>query len=245
MLITGAASGIGRALALALAEGGAQLILVDQDEEEGGRLSDETGAEFLPLDIRRVEAAVEALSDSVSSLDGLVHVAGVADEATFPNVSVEEWDRVHQVNLRAPFFITQALADRFGSGGSIVNVASVTGSRVVSVSGRVSHPYSSSKGGLLMLTRTLAAQLAPRGIRVNSVSPGFVRTPIIAGSPELDARVPTVTPLERWGKVDDVVDAIRFLLSSASAFVTGAEITVDGGLSVAFGGRFNDQEGRQ
>ena len=233
VLVTGGASGIGGALARRIARQGAHAVIADRDREAGRRVAEEVGGAFVEVDLEQTEQALATLRAAVQRLDGLVHAAGVGDRDAFPDVAAADWDRVHTINLRAPFLLTQGLVDRFGEGGgSIVNVASVAGSRVAGVSGRISHPYSAAKAGLIMLTRTLAVELAPRAIRVNCVSPGFVATPLTAGMGSADEVVPRVTPLGRWGEPHEQAEAIAYLLSDRASFTTGAELIVDGGVSL-------------
>jgi NAD(P)-dependent dehydrogenase (short-subunit alcohol dehydrogenase family) len=238
VLITGAASGIGAALARRLAGAGeTELVLVDRDEAGAG-LARELGAEFVAVDLSDAEAP-ERLAAAVEHLDGLVNVAGIADRSSFPAVAAPEWDAVLTVNARAPFLLTQALAERFPErGGAVVNVGSVAGHMVGVVGGGVSHAYSASKAAVSMLTKTLACELAPRRIRVNCISPGFVRTPIIAELQGPESRVPALTPVGRWGEPEEIAAVAAFLLGADSSFLTGADLVVDGGLSLAIGGSF-------
>jgi NAD(P)-dependent dehydrogenase (short-subunit alcohol dehydrogenase family) len=237
VLVTGAASGIGAVLARMLAARGCRLVLADRDPA-GAELARELDATFAEVDLAAASAE-RTLAATAGSLDGIVHAAGVPDRATFPDVAPEAWDAILAVNLRAPFLLTQALVDAFPErGGAVVNVGSVAGQMVGMLSGQVSHAYSASKAGLAMLTKTLACELAPRRIRVNCISPGFIATPIIAELQGPDSRLPGLTPLGRWGEPREIAEVAAFLLSDRASFMTGADVVVDGGLSLALGADF-------
>jgi NAD(P)-dependent dehydrogenase (short-subunit alcohol dehydrogenase family) len=234
VLVTGGAGGIGRSTCQALARDGWEPIVADIDGAQARSVAAEVGGRSIRVDLAELtEQELDRIASESGALAGVVNAAGVPDQDRFPNVSTTEWRRVLGVNLEAPFLLSQALSKRMVAGGSIVNIASAAGSKVFTASGRVSHPYSSSKAGLIMLTKTLACELAPRQIRVNCVSPGFVRTPII-DELETDAAgvVEELTPLGRWGEPSEIAGLVLYLLSDQARYITGANLKIDGGISV-------------
>ncbi len=239
-LVTGAGSGIGRVTAHALAEAGADVIVTElPDKLDRAR---ETVAEVeamgraalaLPLDVRdaaSVAALVPAALDRFAHVDVLVNNAGVQIPRSALEVSENDWDAVVDVNLRGAFFVAQAVGRAMTDAGSgaIVNIASQMG--LVGYYKRAA--YCSAKAGLVNLTRVLALEWAPRGVRVNAVAPTFVRTPLTASTfadPELAEDIPRRIPLGRLAQPEDVAAAVVFLASPAAAMITGHTLPVDGG----------------
>ena len=239
-LVTGAGSGIGRVTARALAEAGADVIVTElPDRLDRAR---ETVAEVgalgrhalaLPLDVRdaaSVGALVPAASDRFGRVDVLVNNAGVQIPRSALDVSERDWDAVVDVNLRGAFFVAQAVGRAMTEAGSgaIVNIASQMG--LVGYYKRAA--YCSAKAGLVNLTRVLALEWAPRGVRVNAVAPTFVRTPLTASTfadPELAEDIPRRIPLGRLAQPEEVAAAVVFLASPAAAMITGHTLPVDGG----------------
>jgi NAD(P)-dependent dehydrogenase (short-subunit alcohol dehydrogenase family) len=238
-VVTGGASGNGRAIALAFAEAGADVVIADLQESprEGGvptheRIESETGARarFVECDVTE-PAALEAAVDAASAFGGvdvMVNNAGVLQRTPFLDVTEDEYDRLMDVNARGVFFGAQAAARRMaeGDGGAIVNLASLAamqGSPGLSV-------YSASKGAVRLLTYTLAGELGPEGIRVNAICPGPVDTVMATDD------VPLATeewaernPLGRFGHAEDVADAAVFLASDRASYVNGETLLLDGG----------------
>lgn len=229
VVVTGAARGQGRALALLLAERGARVLALDLDET----------ADFAPdsVDYRRVDVSAEAdWADLVSSLEGhavhgLVNNAGVTLRSRIGDVARDDWDRVLAINLTGAMLGIRSLLPLMGEGASIVNIGSTA-----ALTGHYPVAYTTSKWGLRGLTHSVATELGPRGIRVNVVHPGFIETDMTSSAPRamLEAHL-TLTPLERAGAASEVAEVVAFLLSDAASYLTGAEIPVDGG-TVSSGG---------
>jgi NAD(P)-dependent dehydrogenase (short-subunit alcohol dehydrogenase family) len=242
VIVTGAASGLGRACAELLAERGTRLVLVDRDVTPLEQVAAQTGGHPAPFDVTEVEGAPELVASSrerLGRIDGLVSAAGVAQTIPFLDITPAEYDRVVDVNLRGAFFLLQAVARAMvtDGGGSIVNFASVAGR-----AGRpmASH-YAAAKAGLINLTRSAAIALAPDGVRVNAVVPGIIETPMIdairrertalmdTSVEEVQAHWRKVIPMGRLGEPREVAELVAFLLSDAASYVTGEAIGLNGG----------------
>jgi NAD(P)-dependent dehydrogenase (short-subunit alcohol dehydrogenase family) len=237
--VTGASRGIGRAIALGLAEAGADVIGIARTEsalEELGADVRATGRRFLaaPADLEDSGAIPEVVSSAWGWQDGvdvLVNAAGMMFRTPTLEITPEEWDRIFGLNVKATFFLTQAFAGRMlqNAGGSVVNVASlaaqvVTGASVV---------YAATKAALVQMTKVMAVRFAP-AVRVNAVGPGYIRTSLNEewlGDEANRGYVLDRTPLGRVGAPEDVVGAVIFLSSPAAAFITGQHLLVDGGWS--------------
>jgi NAD(P)-dependent dehydrogenase (short-subunit alcohol dehydrogenase family) len=239
-IVTGGARGIGRAVALALAEAGARVAVADLDRAAAevvvAEIRDQGGeALAVALDVAD-EAAVDAVFDDVAQAFGgvqvLVNNAGTAIRKPSVELDRADWDKVVAVNMTGVFLCARSAARHMiaGRGGRIVNMASIMG-----LSGGGLYPnisYQASKGAVVNMTRALALEWAEAGIRVNAVAPTWVRTDFIRGlldKPELIARIEAMTPLRRLAEPADVVGAVLFLASEASAMVTGHTLPVDGG----------------
>ena len=229
VLVTGAARGLGLAFALHLAAQGAKVL--GADLAESSKELEEAGVGLVTADASSepgVEALAAAAADALGGLDALVNNAAVVDleRRPFWEIPAEEWDRVLAVNLRGPWQCSKAVLPllREAGGGAIVNVASET---AFSGSPGLAH-YVSSKGALVALTRTMARELGEQRIRVNALAPGYVPTEGAAGLAPggYDA---SATPLGRVAEPGDMLGAVAFLISDASAFVTGQTLLVNGG----------------
>ncbi|HEX3613077.1 MAG TPA: SDR family oxidoreductase [Sporichthyaceae bacterium] len=238
-VVTGAASGIGRAAALALAAQGAKAIIVAdvrKDPREGGTPTHEAVScegRFVMCDVRKpgdLQAAVAA-ADEFGGIDIMVNNAGIVVMGDFLEFTEEQYDRQMDVNAKGVFFGTQAAARRMveKGGGAIVNVSSVLG---MVGSGAVA-AYSASKGAIKLTTYSAANYLAGKGVRVNAVHPGVVGTELVTGDFGLPMEMATQVfpiPIGRPATPDDVSGAIVFLASDLSAYITGASLVVDGGM---------------
>ncbi|MDX6377769.1 MAG: hypothetical protein QOE98_2072 [Gaiellaceae bacterium] len=233
ILVTGAGGGIGGATADELGRLGAHVFCADLDADRASAAARRTGGTAVVLDVSDLDAAERAVRAAAPALDGIVHAAGIGPRTTFPDVDEAEWGRVLDVNLSAPFFLTQRLLDMIADGGAIVNVTSAAAASVLATSGVFTPSYSAAKAGFASVTGSLAAALGPRGIRVNAVAPGFIETEMTARYDDETRRwIRDRTPLARWGAPEEVASAIVFLLSDAAAFITGVTLPVDGGITL-------------
>jgi NAD(P)-dependent dehydrogenase (short-subunit alcohol dehydrogenase family) len=228
-VVTGGAGGIGRACVERLGADGYDVVSVDVAAPAGAH-----PGRHVTADLRDVEATVEAIRDACPQVDVLVNGAGVVEPLPFATVGLADWERVVAVNARAPFFLMQGLVDRMPRGGAMIGIASIEAVTVLAMSGATSSIYASTKAALRSLTETLAVELGPRGIRVNAVAPGLIRTPMTAKAQvdERDAWIRSHTPLGRWGEPGDIADVVAFLASPAARFMTGTTLVVDGGISL-------------
>ncbi|GAA4509482.1 SDR family NAD(P)-dependent oxidoreductase [Brevibacterium yomogidense] len=232
--VTGAGQGLGRGIALRLADAGYELALLDrQDCDETAAQVSETGgtAESYRIDVAD-EASVAHAFTQIDERQGaptaLVNAAGVFLDTPYLETTAEDWDRVMAVNARGPFLVGKEAARRMSDGGgSIVNILS--NASVQGFAGESA--YCASKGGVLLLTRTMAVELARYGISVNGVGPGTSQTPMGAdylGDGPIAAHELSRTPLGRWGRPEDIAEAVAFFIDRAT-WVTGQALYVDGG----------------
>jgi len=238
MLITGAGKGIGRGLAIAAAQQGAQVILNSRTRSDLEEVADEIRAaggkaEPVVFDVSKMDeirrGAQEAI-DVWGRVDILVNNAGTNRPKPALEVTEEDWDAIYDLNLKGLFFLTQTLVKPMieRKYGRIISIASTMGL----VGGPLRTAYSGSKGGVVMLTKGLAVEWAPHNVTVNAVAPAFTRTPlanVLLQRKEFYQDVVSRIPMGRVGEVDDVVGAILFLASDAAAWLTGQTIAVDGG----------------
>lgn len=236
-IVTGAARGIGKSIAHKLGGEGATVIIADIDGEGAEKTAQElfqSGAQVsaYTIDLRDLAAIRDLVSHVVTefgALDILVNNAGVEYGGTFFDVTPEEWQDHIDVNLRSMFFATQAAAAwmKDHGGGAVVNTASVQGA----IFSARYIPYTVSKSGVRGVTASMAVALAPHGIRVNAVAPGWCNTAMnkIVSSPELAADRMRAIPLGRIAEPIDIADAVAFLASPQASYITGQILTVDGG----------------
>jgi NAD(P)-dependent dehydrogenase (short-subunit alcohol dehydrogenase family) len=233
-VVTGAAQGIGRALAEGLAAAGAQVALLDRQEDEVRAAAEELdGASAHAADITDADAVRAAIDDAVAQhgrLDFLVNNAGVRLIEPLMEMSVEGWRSTLDVNLTGTFNCIRAAVPhmREAGEGRIVNIASVAG--LLAFNNRA--PYNVSKAGIVALTKSVAVELASEGITCNAIAPGVIETPLTQAyfsDPELAPRIKANTPLGRWGQPEDLVAPVVFLCGPGAAFVQGETLVVDGG----------------
>jgi 3-oxoacyl-[acyl-carrier protein] reductase len=234
-VVTGGYRGIGLATARQLADAGAKVALLDLDES--GKQAAEAalpvgrGRAFIcdVCDVDAVEATVERVEAELGAIKVLVNNAGVTRDKLLLRMKDEDWDLVLNVNLRGTFNMTRAVSKNMirQNGGSIINLASVVG--LMGNAGQAN--YASAKAGIIGFTKAVAKELAPRGVRVNAVAPGFIDTAMTAKLPAAarEALLAQI-PLGQLGQPEDVATVIRFLAGPASRYVTGQVIVVDGGM---------------
>lgn len=228
-LISGGSRGMGAAHARALVAEGGKVVIGDILDEEGKVLADELGdsARYVHLDVTDAEQwddAVKVAVDSFGGLTALVNNAGVVALGKIGKFDMAKWQHVIDVNLTGTFLGMQAVVEQLkaAGGGSIINVSSIEGLR----GAPMVHPYVASKWAVRGLAKSAAIELGPQNIRVNSIHPGFIRTPMTKHFP--DDMV--TAPLRRPGRVEEVASFVVFLVSDESSFATGAEFVMDGGL---------------
>jgi cyclopentanol dehydrogenase len=236
-LVSGGAKGIGEAVVRRFVAEGAAVGFGDVDEAAGRALETDLAgsnapAMFLPLDVTRAEdwqAAVTHLSSTHGRLDILVNNAGIYQRKPIEETSEEEWDQMMAVNAKGPFLGVKAAVEamKISGGGSIINLSSTAGLR-----SSLSVHYGASKGALRLMTKSIANRFAKDGIRCNSVHPGPIDTAMghkAVPEDQLQERLYNRIPLGRFGKPEEIANAILFLASDESSFMTGSEMVVDGG----------------
>jgi len=236
-IVTGAARGIGKEIALSLANEGANVVICDVNEEalnEAKADIEATGRECLTFIVdvgssAAVEDMVNKTLDKFQRIDILVNNAGITRDGLLMRMKEEDWDAVLTVNLKGAFIFTKAISrfmikQRYGR---IVNIASIIG--IMGNAGQAN--YAASKAGIIGLTKSTAKELAQRGVNVNAIAPGFIKTPMTDKLTDEQKDVMLkVIPLSRFGEPKDVAELVVFLTSESSSYITGEVIKVDGGM---------------
>lgn len=242
--VTGGGQGLGEAMAVALAQAGSAVAVVDVNPATAKKVADRIcgfggHAIHLKVDVSNsgeVASMVRTVVDAFGKLDIAVNNAGISHRGPAEEVSDEDWKRVVDVNLHGVFFCAREAGRqmiRQGHGGSVINTASMSGS-IVNV-GRTIAAYCTTKAGVKHLTKALAVEWAKHAIRVNSISPGYMRTPTVEKwfqDPETARRMIDTTPMARIGEPWELAGTVVYLASQASSFVTGHDLIVDGGYTV-------------
>ncbi len=238
-LITGAGSGIGKAIALKFAEHGAKVVVVDIDENSAQSIVKqiiETQGKALAVqcdvtNLQQVETAIDTVVDNFEALHILVNNAGISPLRPLSEISLEEWNHVLAVNLTGPFLLVQSAwlyLTKAGNKGRVINVGSLAG-QIGGIA--VGLHYTASKGGLMAMTKQLAKLFAQAGVTVNNIAPGTADTPMVQAWPE-ETRKNLIKqiPLGRLANPEDIANTALFLASDEAQFITGATINVNGGM---------------
>ena len=240
-IVTGAATGIGRAIATRFAKEGAAVAVdyIGASEVAAGVLKEIAAsggrATAIAADVSKsdqVQNLIDSTIKAFGKLDIVVNNAGIEMKAAFTDYPLENLRKIIDVNLIGPFLVSQVAARRMikqGKGGRLINISSVHEDLPMPTNA----PYCASKGGLRMLARTIAVELAPFGITVNNIGPGAVFTPIdadIEANPELEKALMAEIPLNRWGKPEEIAGLAVYLASDEAAYVTGSTFFIDGGM---------------
>ncbi len=235
VVVTGGASGIGKACAEYLAEVGRPVAVWDLNGAAAKQVAESLAVPAIGLQVdvadeAALESAAAATREALPSIGGFVHSAGMVDPSPIGAIDWGRWQRLLDVNLTAYARIAQLLLPDLlaaSPGAAIVGIASIEG-----VIGHGAIPsYCASKAGVIGLTRSLADALGPKGIRVNAVCPGYIRTPMMPSTPTMDARNAGAALLRRMGEPDEIGAVVRFLLSADASFITGQPIIADGGVT--------------
>lgn len=244
-IVTGGASGLGRAICDGLCAGGSRLALLDRDAERGTAVVKELrerypdcSARFIPCDVtqeQQVTAAFEELANELGSPDILINSAGINRAQPAQELSLDDWNAILSVNLTGTFLTCRSFG-RYAiprGRGAIVNIASMSG--IIVNRGRHNSAYCAAKGGVIMYTKALVSEWARYGIRANAIAPGYFRTPFNEkwiADPEMYERALNNTPLHRIGEPPEIVPLVLLLVSDAASFITGAVYSIDGGYTV-------------
>lgn len=239
IIVTGAASGIGKGIATRLAKDGARLVIADLDEAAAQTTAEELGSDALGVavdvtDRTAVDAMTDAVMERYGRIDALVNNAGWDKAEPFLDSEVSTWERVIAINLYGPLHCSQSVVEKMveQGHGTVVNI----GSDAARVGSSGEAVYSACKGGIVAFTKTLAREVARHGVTANAVCPGPADTPLFeqisASNPKLRTSLEKAIPLRRLAEPEDLANAVAFMVSPASSYVTGQTLSVSGGLTM-------------
>jgi 3-oxoacyl-[acyl-carrier protein] reductase len=236
-LVTGAAQGIGKAVALLLARNGADIVVSDINLEKAEETAKEVQilgrkALAIKVDVAKsddVDKMVQAILAQFGHIDILINNAGIARDKLILRMTEEDWDAVLNINLKGTFNCTKAVVRHMSKqkSGKIVSIASVVGEMGNAGQGN----YAASKAGVIGFTKTVAREFAQRGINVNAIAPGYIETPMTEALPDkVKEDLKRLIPMDRLGKPEDVAEAVLFLVSESANYITGQVLNVNGGI---------------
>jgi len=232
-LVTGASSGIGKHMAAALAQAGAKVVVIARRKDSIEALATEISGQAITCDLNAIDdfkQLAKQASEPFGAPDILINAAGVNHRQPVDEITAQSWQDTLQLNLSVPFFLSRALVPGMESNGSIINIASLQSERAFPNS----MPYGASKGGITQLTRAMAEAWSAQGVRTNALAPGFFPTELtqaVFDDSDKAAANAAQTCIGRNGELEDLVGPMLFLCSSASAYVTGQVLYVDGGFT--------------
>jgi 3-oxoacyl-[acyl-carrier protein] reductase len=233
-IITGGASGIGRATAEKFVQEGAQVIIWDLDETRGNALAKELGAKFIKVNTsnyNEIEVAAKKVNDEFGRIDILINNAGITRDSTIKKMTIEQWQQVIDVNLSGVFYCSKIISEYMVANGwgRIINASSVVG--LYGNFGQAN--YVATKSGLIGMTKTFAREFGRKGITVNAIAPGFISTEMVAAMPEeVLAGMKAKVPIGRLGEPKEIANAYCFLASDEASYINGHTLSVDGGMTV-------------
>ncbi|MDN7241070.1 SDR family oxidoreductase [Planococcus sp. N028] len=236
-IVTGAGKGIGRAIALAVAEAGANVMLVARTEKDLQQVQQEIGNDrtsFCVADItdrKQIQNVVEKTIEQFGKIDVLVNNAGMNIRSSLANATDVEWHKIMDTNAQSVFMFSQEVAKKMNGGGSIINISSVGGERAL----KTGIIYAASKAAIIQMTKVMAMEWGPSNIRVNAIGPWYFRTPLtekLFNDQEYLNSILAVTPMKRVGELPEVASPVVFLASDAASYITGQTLFVDGGMTI-------------
>lgn len=232
-IITGAGLGIGKGIAFKLAKENCSVVVSDINEADAKKVAEEIGGNAVAIkcNVSKKEEVDNLINQAVKrfgKIDILVNNAGIYPYKAFLEMTEEDWDKVLNINLKSIFLCSQAAAKVMEEGSKIIDISSIAA--FVGFP-QLSH-YCASKGGINGFVRSLAIELAPKKINVNAVAPGAINTPGVAASEEMKNQIISTIPLKRMGEPEDIANAVLFLASDESSYITGQIIVVDGGWTI-------------
>lgn len=233
-IITGGASGIGKATAEKFVQEGAKVIIWDLDEKRGIELANALGAKFAKVNTsnyQEIEKAAKAVNDEFGRIDILINNAGITRDSTVKKMTVEQWQQVIDVNLSGVFYCSKIISEYMVANGwgRIINASSVVG--LYGNFGQAN--YVATKSGLMGMTKTFAREFGRKGVTVNAIAPGFISTEMVAAMPEeVLAGMKAKVPVGRLGEPKEIANAYCFLASDEASYINGHTLSVDGGMTV-------------